>query len=291
MKVFLKNWSNWCSIIISVFIFYIGEMSKVDEMETPPGILKFLNSSVYNDIVNYKFIILIGLIIIMIIVQIRYQKRCVNDEKKWLKKFLKHLTEQHLAGGNYNTRITIFREKYGWNFFLIHLWKALTSKNYPLAAVPKPFKKYLAIYVRYCSLEQPKSHTFFKISKGNKTPGGSMVAECFRTGATLRCVTPSIADIELPRDRNMLNKTDAKRVKKYMDDSHIKDYETLLGMQTLSNSILAFSINNEDKRWGVMVFDSLNREPEKPIDFLNKIDSTFINSYQKIVVFTTKQIR
>ncbi len=288
IKAIVKDWTNILSIVVSYLCYAIGDLSTVDAIDKAPIVFRWLNVGSYNSIVEHKGLCLFFLIIIFLVIIVRLKRKAYNDQRQWLRKFLKHLTNQHLAGGNYNTRITIFSEQRGWRFMLPYLFKFL-CRDAPGSIVPNPFKKYLSIYVRYCSRDDSKSNTFFRINNDPQSESTSIVAECYKTGETKTCTTESIQDIKLPSDYGNLSRSDKKRVDKYMKESHISDYDTLLMIHSKSNSILAMPIRSEDKRWGVIVFDFTGEN--NVIDFKSRIGEDLLLNYQKIVQFTIQLIK
>lgn len=290
MKGIIKEWPSILSIVVSGVCFWLGDIQAIPKDSIPPNPFRFLNAESYNNIPEYKNIIVLIVIIIFVIILVAHAYHAECERKKWLKSFLKHLTNQHLSGGNYNTRITIFTLRRGWRFLLPHLWAFIWDSNHPYSMVPNPFKKYLAIYVRYTSLKQPKSFTFFRIDNNSKKHSKSLVAECFKTGEKITGRTSTIKDIDLPSDRNKLYGEKKKRVDRYMKDTLIEDYDTLLTINSPSNSILALPIIHSTERWGVIVFDHFSEPGDPVIDFESKITDEFLYSYQKIIQFTTYQI-
>ncbi len=288
IKAIVRDWTSILSIVVSYLCYAIGDLSMVDTIDKAPIAFRWLNVESYNSIVEHKGLCLFLTIAIFLVTIVISKRKTHNDQRLWLKKFLKHLTNQHLAGGNYNTRITIFSEQRGWRFILPYLLKFI-CRDAPGSIVPNPFKKYLSIYVRYCSIDDSKSNTFFRINNDPQAKSTSIVAECYKTGETKTCSTESIQDIKLPTDYRNLSRSDKKRVDKYMKDSHISDYDTLLMIHSKSNSILAMPIRPEDKRWGVIVFDFTG--DNNVIDFKSRIGEDLLLNYQKIVQFTIQLIK
>lgn len=149
IKALKNNWANILSIAVSILGFYFGELQTIPDRENPPGIFRIINSSTFNSLVENKGIIFFCIVSALIILQYISYRFSQNEQKRWLRQFLRHLTNQHLSGGNYKTRITIFRQRRGWHFFFPHLWDTITNKYHPVSMLPNPFRKYLAIYVRY----------------------------------------------------------------------------------------------------------------------------------------------
>ena len=287
-KTLIKDWTDILSIIVSYLCYAAGNLTTVDYIDKAPIVFRWLNVESYNKIVEHKELCLFSLLALFILIIFRAKRKAYSDQRLWLREFLKHLTNQHLGGGNYNTRITIFNEQRGWRFVLPYLLKFI-FRNAPGSIVPNPFKNYLSIYVRYSTIDDSKSNTFFRINNNPQSKSTSIVAECYKTGETKICTTESIQDIKLPTDYRNLSRSDKKRVDKYMKDSHISDYDTLLMIHSKSNSILAMPIRPEDKRWGVIVFDFTGEN--KAIDFKSRIGENLLLNYQKIVQFTIQLIK
>lgn len=288
---FKKNWTDWFSIFISALCYWLGNLHKEENKDERPILFQWLDLDYYNLFVENRGYALLVIIVLLVILQLYITKRKSGFQKLWLQEFLKHLTNQHLSGGNYNTRITIFRARKGWHFLMPHFFHwVITGGRHPFSALPNPFKNYLSIYVRHCSSEQSTSFTFFRINKDMEKKSSSSVAECYRTNKKISIKTDSISDIVLPKEINSLNRNEKKRVQKYMNESGISDYDTLLTIHVRSNSLLALPIQHNNIRWGVIVFDHLSSDTEPIIDFNEKINDDFLGNYQKIVQFTTQLI-
>jgi len=296
IKLIFREWISWVSILVSFLCFYLGDMQHITPGEMPKGFFSFLSNESYNTLISCKGYFLLCLIILSIILYVIYFCAQENEQKKWLIKFLQHLTNQHLRGGTYNTRITIFKKQKGLTILWLHLWRCITKKRHHWSMVPNPIKDYLCIYVRYCSIEKKKSYTYFRINHECNGVGSSLVAQCFHTGKVLNRYTDTIKGITLPNKLNDQSskeeeKVKEKKVTKYMRETLISDYDTLLSINSPSNSLLALPIIHDTKGWGVLVFDQISEPGEKVINFSNIIKDDFLNSYQKIIQFTTQLIK
>ena len=217
-------------------------------------------------------------------------------QKKWIKKFLRHIVCLDLGGENYHTRVSIFRPKYGyqiiwkriWYFMILrfienfkeHTWKQ-SFKQIPIHL----FTKYLIVYQRYSYPIEKKSYTYFRVYKDN-----GVAVKCYTEGIDVEVNTNYISDIELTNSFAELPSNAKKRVKKYMEESYIdkSNYDSLLTMVKRANNIYATPIITEQQDvWGVLIID--NDEPN-PVSFKKRIDPV-IERYIKIFVFTISHLK
>lgn len=290
MKSIRKNWLSWVSIFIGWLCFAIGGLEKSSDDEGIPLLLSFLKVSYYNSIFEHKTLIVTIILLVLISIQIVISRSKENAQKEWLEKFLEHLTNQHFGGGNYNTRITIFKARKGWHFLISSLLHFVFNKKHLLSMLPNPQKYYLTIYVRHCAINQRKSGTFFRISNKANVKGTSLVAECYRTGELKECQTQSIDGIELTPEISSLSNKDKKRVIQYMNETGISDYDTLLTLNVPSNKLLSLPIKSGNNIWGVLVIDQINNDSRQSVSFKDKIGEDLLVNYQKIIQFTISLI-
>lgn len=220
MSRFLLNWFNWISLLFSFLLYYLGLLEGTDDI-FPLNLLKEGNEVKTWIIQNKVYLVLILLISIGVLQYFSLRKE-QNLQRNWIIQFLEHITNQHLSGGAYNTRITIFRIRRGWHFIFPHLWRWLriSDKKQPFSLIPNPTKKYLSIYVRYCSVStRKKSFTFFRLHESTNNEPQSLVAECFKKCESIKCMTGDISDVDISNytDQSIPKHPDWIRINEYMN--------------------------------------------------------------------------
>lgn len=216
-------------------------------------------------------------------------------QRKWIKKFLRHIVYLDLGGDNYHTRVSILRPKSGYQIFIKRVWYFIILRfieNFKEKTWKQSFKqipihlfsKYLIVYQRYSYPQEKKSYTYFRDYGEN-----GVAVKCYREGIDCAVNTTSISDIELPEKFSDLKGTNLKRVKKYMKDSFIdeKNYDSLLTMVKRANNIYATPIIIEQKVWGVLIIDN---DEQSVVPFKNMIDPV-IERYIKLFVFTIGHLK
>ena len=216
-------------------------------------------------------------------------------QRKWIKKFLRHIVYLDLGGDNYHTRVSILRPKLGYQIFIKRVWYFIILRfieNFKEKTWKQSFKqipihlfsKYLIVYQRYSYPQEKKSYTYFRDYGEN-----GVAVKCYREGIDCAVNTNSISDIKLPEKFSDLKGTNLKRVKKYMKDSFIdeKNYDSLLTMVKRANNIYATPIIIEQKVWGVLIIDN---DEQSVVPFKNMIDPV-IERYIKLFVFTIDHLK
>ena len=216
-----------------------------------------------------------------------------NKIKNWSKSFLKHIIDEHLGGGDYQTRITIFRPYKGYRiilpYLLVYPIKAIFRKQYKVrnksywTNIPiRLFDDYLSVYARYEHSDSHYSYTHFLLTNRDE-PYNGVADKCYRERWEQEVCTKRIYGEDIPCSYDVAN----DKIKKYMLDSHIaeKFYDSLRLMNTKSNNLYAVPIFTEDQHiWGVMMID--NDSPQK-IRYREKLDP-YIAMYVKIFSYTLK---
>lgn len=216
-----------------------------------------------------------------------------NKIKNWSKSFLKHIIEEHLDGGDYQTRITIFRPRKGYEIILPYLLifpvKAIFKKQYRVwnksywINIPiRLFDDYLSVYARYGHSDNYYSYTHFLLTNRDESYNG-VADKCYKERWEQEVCTIRIWKENIPYKYVNAN----SKVRKYMTDSYIAEeyYSSLRLMNTKSNNLYAVPIFTEDQHiWGVMMID--NDSPEE-IHYKEKLDP-YIAMYVKIFSYTLK---
>lgn len=222
--------------------------------------------------------------------------------RKWLKVFLKHIADEHLAGDVYGVRISILRRQSGYIVFLKTVWYYVFLNfinNWKKRCWCQSFRNiawhvlsdYLTVYVRYSYPKSKKSHVYFRLSDDFSRQEYNGVADkCYREGIELSVSTSCIKDIDVSRDLSSLSSKERNRVKIYMKKSYFAEqfYSTLRLMRNVSNNLYAIPIAlNDQTIWGVVIVD--NCRPERH-DFKADLQD-YMSSYMKIINFSLSSIK
>ena len=277
-----------------------------------PIILSFLSVLSENEenwflklMVDYKVRISITILALIILIQIwkiflQKEDRII---KIWVDEFLRFIAREDLGGGEYKTRISIFRRQKGiifiWKYIYIIIKnpsKIFTCKTYRdikniLFSISSNF---LTLYARYSyPNEDITSYTYFKASGRNGKING-VVDKCNKEGIEIEVNTCVISNIELPINieewkNNKNSNSKYKDVMKYMKDSFIdeKNYETLLNMNTKANNLYAIAITDKNQAvWGVLIIDNVGDKRS----FKEEL-TPVIEKYAKIFCFTLSIVK
>lgn len=225
-----------------------------------------------------------------------------SNKKEWLKKFLKHIVDEHLGSDTYQTRISILRIQKGYvvffktlyYFIIVNFFNNFKNKCWKesLSRITIHFlSDYLVIYVRYSYPKAKKSCTYFRISDlSNKKIFNGIADKCCQEGIAISVTTPNISDISLTPNINDLNDNEKKRVKKYMKSCHFDQqyYDSIRLMKKIANNLYAVPIAlNDQSIWGVVVVDSVRDEEH---DFKEELKE-YMASYMKIINFSLSALK
>lgn len=214
------------------------------------------------------------------------------------KKLLKYILDYHFGGKNFENRITIFRAQSGLKLFLkyivfilfINIIHDIKNKTWLNAFKSIPFHiltKYLVVYERYSYPNKTNSYTYFRCSDFNKQPN-SVVDKCYKEGIIVSVSTINIKDIKLSYTFEKLNQDDQSKVRKYMQDTYMNDYTSLINLNRRSNNLYAIPLTSQDENvWGVMVIDNVGNQK---LNF-KKLIGNDIDKYQKIISLTLSSIK
>lgn len=203
-------------------------------------------------------IVIIGIccIVIVAVTIIGFFIEKKTAKKKWLSSVLQEIVDKYLCGKNYHTRVTIFK---------------LTRNN-----------KYLKCYVRF-GYPQNLCHAPRKIPIS--TVEGQyigVVGKCLYEADAVESHAESLDGINFAKtlDKNVPH--NRERIIKYMQQTHISDYDVLSRMNRKSTNFYAYPIISKDANiWGVLIID--NNE-KKEFDFSPVKD--VIRSYADIISLT-----
>lgn len=283
----MKN--KWLNIWVIVFTTILWAMQMIPaQKEGEIFFLSFLRENKY-------WIALISFILVIIYHFYDIFVEHEHIQKKWIKKFLRHIVCLDLGGDNYHTRVSILRPKMGYQIFFkrvfyfiilrfIENFKERTWKQSFKQIPIHWFSKYLIVYQRYSYPQEKKSYTYFRVYGDN-----GVAVKCFREGIDCSVNTTYISDIGLTEKLCELKATNQKRIKKYMKDTFIdeKNYDSLLSMFKRANNIYATPIIIEQKVWGVLIIDN---DEQNEVPFKKMIDPV-IERYIKLFVFTIDHLK
>ena len=291
----MKKIKNWFSVLGPTIITILSFLPTNAQNQYINKALQICN--------NNKLFISLSICIIIFSFQV-YE--LINKDKQiklWTRHFLRFMAKEQLGGGEYNTRISVFRPQKGWQFIIKYLYfvfvknfinnfKNKTWNKYIKNTPIRLFSDYLTLYERYSYPKEDKSYTHFRVSGKNEGTNG-VVDKCYREGKVIEVNTCNISGIKLPDDYERLKKSrqqNDKNVMKYMKDSFIDEnnYISLLNMNTRANNLYAVALTDkEEKMWGVFVIDNVGNTRR---DLKMEIEP-FIDKYVKIFCFTLSTIK
>lgn len=275
------------SIVFAVILYYLSLLdSGIKDIKEFPFPFYIESLSVfYPSCCAKKGQIALWTFVLLIILHFAFYLRVENKNRKWLQRFLQHIIEQNLGGGEYETRITIFGRKKGWRFVCQYIWYAIwhSHKIKRLKCCPNPFKDYLVIYNRFSYPEQRKSYTYFRAIHDEEVKPQSIVEKCYKKGIPVSVSTVYITDIDFNNKFRLLPLKEQHRVEQYMKDTGMSDYDKLCTLKRKANYIYAVPIRYDQQMWGVISFD--NNRDGNVLNIEEKLKG-LIGDYQKIIQFT-----
>ena len=187
-----------------------------------------------------------------------------KEKKKLLQRLLTRIGEELLEGDENENRITLFKE-ISWGraicrnyyYLLRHIfWTPQKCKLY--LKFPKK-GRYLIVYLR-CGRRFKKSSTMLRIdnNKERRCEGIAGVI-AFKGVSTHIYNLPDISDIGLLEYKTVgdIGSSRRKRVKEYMENGHISDFNLLKKIHKPAIHFYGTIINAENgKQWGVVLADS-----------------------------------
>lgn len=294
----MQKITNFITILFSALISLLSLVPPAEDLILKSGIWnKFL---LYVSTYRFTYGVAMAAAIFIFNIANGFTKPRWSDAftHKWAKNLLGYIIDYHLGGKSYETRATIFRAQKGIIFFikyilfglLPNILKDIKNKTCGLAFKNIPwhvFSKYLVIYERYSYPKQSKSYTYFRCSGLNDKPN-SVVDKCYKEGIPVPVSTINISGINLPTEIDKLEQRNRKKVEKFMKDSYIRDYPTLLRLNRCANNLYAVPLTSDDETiWGVLIIDNIGN---KKVDFAELLGQD-IDKYQKIVSFTLSSMK
>lgn len=250
----------------------------------------------------FKHKICVGVILgAVAIFTIIYDCKRGNDKqlKQQCSDIMKYISEKHFLTSDNSVRCTIFRPVGGKTLLFRLIWRLLIKELFYnlihqkikdsirkiCLLVPDTSLRYLSIFVRY---QHPKifdSNTAFPISEKSKEYG-CVTEKCFKKGDVVEVHTINMDRVILTDNEKELKSSDQKKVKRYMKESCIAEYSTLLKMNTLANHIFAVPIILEDETtWGILTIDYIGDDKVLDID---ECLSDLLKNYSKMIAINIK---
>ena len=108
--------SKWLNILVIVFTAILWAIQMIPtQKEGENFFLPYLR--------DYKYWIALTSFVLVIVYHL-YDifVECEHIQRKWIKKFLRHIVYLDLGGDNYHTRVSILRPKSGYQIFIKRVW-------------------------------------------------------------------------------------------------------------------------------------------------------------------------
>ncbi len=270
-------WRLFVGAVLTFILWYIQMWSNPEPLSQIPFPFQEGDkwASFYKDYL-WPYKIQIGLVISVLLFFLQafisyYPKQ--KRYEKWMRSMMTHVLNEKFKGDLEHTRITIFRVKWGYSFLLSYLWDSFVrnfSVNYHdnlmkcrLLLVPNPFKKYLVVFLRKSNPYENGKSTFFPIANSENEVCG-IASHSLYIGKSYSVDVDNISDINLRKYselQEMNNGTFKARVRKYMRENKIKDFNRLKCLHRLSNHVWANPIYDKNENpWGVVVVDNVSEE-------------------------------
>lgn len=258
------------NIIFTAILWFLQMWEKPNQNYTMNDWPPLFNEIYKSYIWGWNHKLLIGGVCVIFIILINITTTYLSyrsANKKWVRAVMTHLIKQELEPNHENVRITIFKEKYGisfmWSYILntlllnrsIHKKKKLLHIH--LYNIPNPIKKYLVIYTRVSNPHENGTSTYYHIPHSEEEICG-IVSKAHYNKSNCKIETKSIKDITLDHEKlNDYTSYYQTRLKKYMKDNYIDDFDKLRCIHRKSNQLWASPIINDKlgNIWGIIVID------------------------------------
>lgn len=191
-----------------------------------------------------------------------------SSPKPVLKSYLTQLYDKLFNGAADEVRITVFRITKGYRLWLYFFWKNVCNvfKHfkkgtffYQIKSFPwLPWKKYVAIYVRYGNPHRNGTMTIFKYPSDHEEVNG-IASHVLMTQQKFSISLPNVKNIHIERYKKIedIPYNHQQIVHTYMEKSFLKTFDQLKSIHSKATQIWAMPIVGEDNIWGVLVVDSL----------------------------------
>jgi hypothetical protein len=254
---------------------------------------------VYEWLRNFKFEVALGyslLVVFFHFLDVFFNKN--TKLHRWARSFLKQVANDHLGGNSYHTRVTIMVKRKGYQiiikrlfyFIVYQFWKnsdAWDEWKKAFKSIPwHVFKDYLVVFERYSYPKCKQSYTYFRLDDED---ANGVAARCYQIGTSVIVKTSPLLNINWKSNFKDLNKSDKRKVKKYMDKTFLSEnnYNTLLYLRKKANNMYAYPIFDENEDIiGVFIID--NDEKDFPDTYFSQLD-TYIGEYIKLLSLTISQ--
>lgn len=191
-------------------------------------------------------------------------------------------------------RITVFKRttwavammSYCYNNFLRHPWDLVKKNEFRRRCngIPSFAEDHPIIYCRYGQPGETLRTTLFKVPDKEEDVDG-IVSSVWFNSLPEKYTLPALDGIDFDSTESLqsLSGPDQKLVRKYMEEGHIRNFETLKRMNRRSQNFYASPILDADQEmWGVVIIES----NDKKVKFSEpRIAKTvmYINFIEKIV--------
>lgn len=196
-----------------------------------------------------------------------------NQLKNNIYDFVFQFFENNLGRDKESNRITLFKKKYGYQFFFKYLYHNIIRHRYynernklwlRYRKTPLPWSQYLVVYSRCGMPNENFKSSCFKVSTDDQAID-SFLVYCYHTGLVESRVLPNICDLnfdniskfeEIPRNRR-------KEVQTYMDLSKVKSMNSLKLFGRRTPHIAAIPLFTKKKAMNypshILMYDSLSK--------------------------------
>jgi hypothetical protein len=228
-------------------------------------------------------------VVVLLIQLIAVKNPFKTKKKKILTAIQNHYIKSKFGGEFEKHRITIFKSKLGIYFTHRYIWKCFVANRkshkekglikYYWRNFPLPYRYYLVQYSRNGHPFPKGSSTSF-IAPRNAKEVSSIVAEAFYKESPRNISLPMLDSekIESISDFNSYNGKQKSNISKYLKVGKIESFDRLKSLHRYPIRVYADPIILEnEKKWGCIVFDSIDSETAFDVQFQDFVD------YGKIV--------
>lgn len=186
-----------------------------------------------------------------------------KEKNKLIKEMLTRINTELFGGNENDHRITLFKEiswfralirNYGYMIF--HLFRY--RKKFLLYLKPPKFGRYLIVNSR-CGRRFKKSSTMFRVEMNKEEQCEGVVGRIRYLGLSVHINDlEDISNIDIMnyRQKKDMGTSHKKKVKKYMKDGFIPDFNLLKKIHRRARHFYGTVIEKNEKTWGILLVDS-----------------------------------